>query len=97
AQIDFFHMRKKSFVKTTDFLKIFSTNEHARAARPKSLNRIIILPFVFFQSPENTTATIRISEIIDKSAAGTGIFKMCRIFIIQNFGLNDSDIFIFFE
>src|SRR5690606_19471220 len=54
---------------------------------PKNFRNIIVLPFIFFHGIKNPSATKWVAIFINKSARGSGIFKILPVFVIKYFWL----------
>src|SRR5690625_1314476 len=90
-------MSKISFIKTTNFMKIFGSYKQAGPGSPKYFDGVIILPLIFFKCFENSSTTIGDGVFVDKSSGSSGIFKIIPSVIIQNFWLCGSHFRILFK
>src|SRR5690606_15594109 len=97
AKIDFFLMSKKHLIETSELFKNFFSDKQTSTGSPENWQNIIVLPLVFFERVKNSSATIWKAKSVDKSATGSGIFKIIFAFVIQYFGLNDTYFWLIIE
>src|SRR5690606_1568484 len=64
AEVYFLHMRKKAFVKSTESMKICSSNKQTSPRCPVDFYTIIILMQVLFGVVKNSAPTIGIAELV---------------------------------
>src|SRR3970040_3211273 len=88
TQINFFLMSKKIGIKTFQVFINGTSYKKTSTRSPKYFTIVVVLSVIFFQSFKNTSATIRITVFVYKSARCTGIFKVFFALEIQKFGLD---------
>src|SRR5690606_3417540 len=82
AQIDFFLMCKKIFVKTSESVKSFFSDKQTSSRSPKYFAYFVVLIFVFFDSRKNSSSAKRKSIFVDKTSRSTCIFKVFLVFVV---------------
>lgn len=77
---------KKILVETAQCPKYFGPAAESSAARPKNIAGIVILPFVPFDTLQNTTSAERIPQVVDETARSSGILEPRRLDERQQLG-----------
>ena len=79
-------MGEKILVETAQCPKYFGPAAESSAARPKNIAGIVILPFVPFDTLQNTTSAERIPQVVDETARSSGILEPRRLDERQQLG-----------
>ncbi len=75
TEINLLHVCKKVAIEALHQMENIATDEHSRASRPKDVSHRVVLPVIFLQIAEDTTAAEGIAVFVDKSATSTCIFE----------------------
>ena len=86
AKVDLLHVGEKILVETAQCPKYFGPAAESSAARPKNIAGIVILPFVPFDTLQNTTSAERIPQVVDETARSSGILEPRRLDERQQLG-----------
>ena len=91
TEIDFFAVGKEAGIKRAGRPIVFGTNEEAGSAGPMHFLGGVVLSVVTFETVEDSSATEGVAVSIDKSTAGSGIFKRVAMVKREEFGLAGGD------
>ena len=95
AQIDFFHVRKKISIQSSNFMKGFSSNEQSGSGSPENFTVGSVLSSVRFENFKNATRAKSIAIFIDETTCSTSILQKFRVRVVANDGLACRKTFFF--
>ena len=85
AKVDLFHMREEIAVETAQLPENIGPHHHAGARGPKHVAGSIVLSVVLLDRIEDTPPAERITECVEKSAAGSRILEIAGAVVRKDF------------
>src|SRR6185437_2858470 len=76
AQVNFFHVGKKTVVKAAGLVPAMFFYKHCGAGCPKHFARLLILTGIFLSLIKHSSAAKHIAIAIDETARGSRMFKI---------------------
>ena len=92
AEVYLLHVGKETGVETTHLAVDGGAHEEGGTAGPEDVERVVVLPAVGLEGPEEAPAAEGVAVAVDESAGGSGIFEFLGFSQRPYFGLAGSHV-----